>query len=477
MLLVASVHGARVVSACCQRALTHGVQPGDSLATARSRCNGQAVEADFDAAADARALANLACWCLRYGPRSVVERSPGPHALCVQVTGCEQVHGGWPQLLARVQSDMRRLRLHATAAVAGSTAAALVAAVHTPWQVMEDDALAWCADAPLSLLRMETQVVQALHEMGVRTIGQCAQLPAGGLADRFGAEPWRRMQLALGRVAERLPSTVQRGAVRAAIDFDGPTSQAEAVRQATMHCVHQLADKLLRKRLGTRHLRVRLARASAPPTVFEVRLARASRRGQHLWRLVQPHIERVHLGHDPSQGVEGVQVRSLLHVSLGLGQWRLIEGAAALEDGADPGWGEWLDQVRRRLGAASVRRPHAQADPDDARAWQARVAEGSVATPRAPDMPVDALAALRPCVRVAPAQPIEVECDARRRPVRVWLQRQWLVVQAHDGPERVSAAWWRGERGVQDRWRVLAGDTWWWLRRQGAAWWLEGAWT
>lgn len=408
----------------------------------------------------------------------MVEASPGEHAVCVQVTGCEQVHGGWPRLLARVHDDLARLQLHGTAAIACTTAAALVAAAHTPWQAqLQDDALAWMAEAPLALLRLEPEVIDTLDTVGVRTIGQFARLPAGGLGDRFGQGPWKRLQLGLGRVSERLPSAVHRGPLRAAIEFDGPTSQAEAVRLAVQQCVERLARGLLRRRLGTLHVRVTLDRAHAPATRIELRLARATRRAGHLWRLLQPHLERVHLGHDPAQGVQGVRVASVRHAALGLGQWKLIEGAAALDDGADPGWSEWLDQIRKRLGPAAIRVPHAQADPGDDRAWHARVAEDALVRAESPRIPVESFRALRPCVRVAPAQPIEVECDARRRPVRLHAAGAWRTVDAHDGPERVSAAWWRGERGVCDRWRVLAGGAWWWLRREGAAWWLEGAWT
>jgi protein ImuB len=333
------------------------------------------------------------------------------------------------------------------------------------------------SDAPLALLRLAPDVLDTLDTVGVRTIGQFAQLPASGLADRFGDAPFRRLQLALGRVPERLPSTVVRGPVRATIAFDGPTSQAEAVRMAAQQCVQRLAQGLLRRRLGTLHLRVSLDRAHAPATTIDLRLARATRRAEHLWRLMQPHLERVHLGHDPAQGVQGVRITSLRHATLGLGQWKLIEGAAALDDGADPCWGEWLDQMRRRLGPAAIRVPHAQADPSDERAWQAKVAEGTGVRAEAPAVPVESLRALRPTMRVAPAQAAEVQCDARRRPVQLRIGQAWLAVSAHDGPERVSAAWWRDEHGTCDHWRVLAGGAWWWLRREGAAWWLEGAWS
>ena len=427
---------------------------------------------------DARALRRFAAWCLRWGPRAAVEASPGEAAVCVQVTGCEQVHGGWSRLLTRVHDDLARLELRGTAAIARTTAAALVAAAHRPWQAqLQHDALEWMADAPLALLRLTPEVLDTLDTVGVRTIGQFARLPAGGLGDRFGDAPWKRLQLALGRVPERLSSVVHRGAVRAAIAFDGPTSQAEAVRMAAHQCVDRLAQGLLRRRLGTLHLRVSLDRAHAPATLIELRFARATRRAEHLWRLLQPHLERVHLGHDPAQGVQGVRLASLRHATLGLGQWKLIEGATALDDGADPCWGEWLDQMRRRLGAAAIRVPHAQADPNDERAWQAKVTEGAGVQAEPPAVPVEGLRPLRPAVRVAPAQSIEVQCDARRRPMRLRVFDGWLSVDAHDGPERISAAWWRGERGVCDRWRVLAGGGWWWLRREGAAWWLEGAWS
>lgn len=473
LLLVGRTRGSRLVMACCERAWAKGARPGQTLAMARDLCEGAAVEVAWDPAADARALAAFAAWCLRYGPAAAVERSPGPHAVCVDVSGCHAVHGGWPSLLRRVHADMARLRLQATAAVAGGAAASLVAAAQHPWQVMEGHG-DWLDQAPIQALRLQPEVPTALAEVGVRTVGQLRRLGAVAMADRFGEGPWHRLQLACGHAVERVTCTVPGGPLRCDLAFDGPTTQPQALQQAVQSCLRRLVHRLQRRCLGSVHLRVHLRRASAAPTRLEWRLARPSRGLRHLWRLMQPDLERVHLGHDPSQGIEAVQVTSLRHVSMDLGQAALLPTAVEAQG---PSWAEWIDRMRQRLGAAGLRVPHAQPDPDESRAWSTRPMTQVGAAAPAPSLPPECLLPLRPTVRVAPPRAIHVACDARRRPVQVRLPWGMQPVQAAEGPERVEAAWWRGEHGTHDRWRVLAQGTWWWLRREGAAWWLEGAWT
>lgn len=473
LLLIGRVQGARLVMACCPRAWSLGVRPGEGLAMSRDRCSGKAVEVPFDAAADDRALNAFAGWCLRYGPATAVERSPGPAAVCVNVRGCEGVHGGWRRLLQRVQRDMDRLGLHASGAVAGGAAASLVAAAHHSWQVIEDHG-EWLDQAPLDSLRLSPQVPVALAEVGVRTIGQMRRLGAQALADRFGEGPWHRLQLALGQATEGMVSVVPQGPLRCALAFDGPTARPEALQQGVQSCLQRLVHRLRRRCLGSLHVRVQLRRASAAPTRLEWRLARPSRGLRHLWRLMQPDLERVHLGHDPAEGIEAVQVTSLRHVSMAPGQAELLHGSV---ESQGPSWAEWIDRVRQRLGGASLRVPHAQADPEESRAWAMRPMADAGAAAQAPMLSIEFLLPLRPTVRVAPPRAVEVACDARRRPVQVRLRGALQPVQAAEGPDRVEAAWWRGEQGTHDRWRVLADGAWWWLRRDGAAWWLEGAWT
>ena len=439
----------------------------------RDRCSGQAIEVPFDAVADARALAAFAGWCLRYGPVAAVEPTPGPAAVCVDVSGCEGVHGGWTRLLQRVQRDMDRLGLHTCAAVAGGAAAALVAAAHHPWQVIHDHG-EWLEQAPIDSLRLPPQVPVALAQVGVRTIGQMRRLGAQALADRFGQGPWHRLQLALGQATEGMVRQVPGGPLRCELGFEGPTARPEAMQQGVQQCLQRLVHRLKRRCLGSLHVRVLLRRVSAAPTRLEWRLARPSRGLRHLWRLMQPDLERVHLGHDPAQGIEGVQVASLRHVSMGLGQAGLLHGSV---EAPGPSWAEWIDRMRQRLGAVALRVPHALADPDESRAWSTRPMADAGAMAAVPTLPGECLVPLRPTVRVAPPRAVQVACDARRRPVQVRLQGRMHAVQGVEGPERVGAAWWRGEQGTHDRWRVLADGAWWWLRREGATWWLEGAWT
>ncbi|MGI8421770.1 MAG: hypothetical protein ACR2MU_05870 [Gaiellaceae bacterium] len=94
------------------------------------------------------------------------------------------------------------------ACAAGRRFAALAAAsVARPGQalvVSDEGAHAFLAPLPLGLAALEPRRQQELRELGVRSLGELAQLPRGAVAERLGQEGTRAWNLARGGAARRV---------------------------------------------------------------------------------------------------------------------------------------------------------------------------------------------------------------------------------------------------------------------------------
>src|SRR5439155_12135363 len=136
------------------------------------------------------------------------------------VSGCEEMYGSLTLLIEQIDAALKRLRLHATLAIAPTVGAAFALAVSgkggvchgrvgraarltQPWHT--DDLIAQVL-SPLSpdVLRIDPATSEMLHHLGIGTIGQLMKLPRESLPARFGAKLLMRLDQALGRIGEPL---------------------------------------------------------------------------------------------------------------------------------------------------------------------------------------------------------------------------------------------------------------------------------
>jgi nucleotidyltransferase/DNA polymerase involved in DNA repair len=124
------------------------------------------------------------------------------------------------------------------------------------------------------------------------------------------------------------------------------------VERAVRAAVDGLCAMLARRGRGVRALEVRVARAGLAPVRGTVHLGAPTRDAAHLWSVLRPRVERVHLGcHEDGQGVECIALRA---VRLG----RMGEGTDdEREAGTQRALGELVDHLSARLGDGCVRRP------------------------------------------------------------------------------------------------------------------------
>jgi protein ImuB len=177
-----------------------GIRHGQSIATALALAP-DIVLRDRDVAAEARALAQLATWTLRFTPQASL--AP-PDALVAEIGGSLRLFGGLARLVARITRGIDAQGYAARLGFAPTPTAALMqarAGVATP--VLDPRALpAALAPLPLALLDVDPATIATLAAAGVTTFEQAASLPRDALARRCGGDLVAVLDRALARIAD-----------------------------------------------------------------------------------------------------------------------------------------------------------------------------------------------------------------------------------------------------------------------------------
>ena len=487
--------GGRALVAAANRAAERaGVHAGFTLADARAVAPDLAVF-DADPEEDARRLARLADWALRYTPWTAPDGADG---LVLDVTGCAHLFGGESGLLADMACRLADAGFESRTAIADTPAAAwgvarYAALAPTPplprfagegafpcpspaqrgregthaqhgegggsWRIIPPSQQKAALDPlPLAALRLPAETVEALAAVGLRRVGDLHGVPRATLAARFGPLPALRLDQALGRLDE--PVSPHRPVVPHAVRlaFAEPMSTPDAIAGALRRLLDELCRGLERAQQGARRLELTVHRVDRrlddTPQVIAIGTGRPVRDPAALMRLFAGKLEQV----EPGPGIEAMALAAPQVNPLGAVQTGL--------DGADDDTdlAELVDRLGNRLGPCSVLRlvPRASWLPERA------VAGGPpLQVPANQSLwPADRL---RPVRLLSPPEPIEAIAPVPDDPPRQFRWRGVLHrVRRADGPERLCAEWWRRDGDPRDYYRVEdEGGRRFWLFRQG----------
>ena len=341
--------------------------------------------------------------------------------------------------------------------------------------VPEDAHAGAVSPLPVSALRLEPDVVETLDGINVETVGDLLAIPRLELASRFGPAVLRRLDQMTGETGETLVPLRPRERPHVARTFDGPVKQTEAIDATVRTLLDELIAILERRERGVCRLDVTFDRVDAPPERATIRCSRPTRRPAHLWALLAPKLERMHLGY----GVETVHLDAVAHAALRheqqAGAWGR-HGEAIVEDDARrtawlPALGELVDAFASRWGEARTYRlaPVGSHQPERAarlvplapHATPDELAFGGgfdgLGRPPTPDT---ALARHpRPSRLLARPEPIEVMALSPDGPPS-WMRWDDVAgpVRACDGPERIAGTWWDGSVIPPDADPVVTSD-------------------
>ncbi len=490
---VITSRGRRVLMAVNAPAQAAGLAPGQGLADARALCPRLAAAA-HDQAGNARSLAAVADWCLRYTPWTAPDPLPatgigGDAGVWLDISGCAHLFAGGADahgeatLIADLTGRLGRAGFSARAAAADSPGGAWAMARFGPRStavVPPGGYHTALAALPVAALRLPPATVEALNRLGLRRIGDLHALPRAALEARFGdtdsGHVLKRLDQALGVRAEPVsPGNPRFGRPlppwRARLALAEPIDRVEDVEAAVGHLLAELCPRLEREGRGARRLELMLFRTDATLERAEIGTSRPSRDPAHLVRLFAEALAELAIGPDAGEGIELIVLEAVVTEPLAPAQLVLDRRG----DLSTAGIGPLIDRLTVRLGAANVTRlaSHESHLPERAvthRPALARAADDTGCGDR--DRPVRLLR--RP-------EPVRVHITGHDLPDRFdWRRARYDVVRA-EGPERIAPEWWRanglGDAGgpPRDYFRIeeRAGGRF-WLFRSGDDWFLHG---
>lgn len=356
-------------------------------------------------------LGRMATWCQRFTPRVHVEEAApdvadGAPLVLLDASGCQRANGGAPRLAARLSRGLARRGIVHALGVGASGGEAVVRATGAAFALPAPDAVSgalpgaasWAlggargapgapphaglasVDAlPVQALRLPGALCAALREVNLLRIGEVRAVARSSLVDRYGPAVPERLDMAAGLRAWPFRAVPPPERVVGEFAFASPCAQREAVDRACRHAVDSLCAELAARGRGVRVLSVRIERARLAPVAGTLHLGAPAGDAVHLWSLLAPRLERVHLGHhEQGEGIERIALEAVRLGRLPSGTPLLAGavGAAAAEANAgrradgiacDGGGdrrahtiravGELVDQLRARLGEQGARRP------------------------------------------------------------------------------------------------------------------------
>lgn len=446
------------------------------LADARALCP-QIRTAAAEPAGDFAFLEKLALWAQRWGPWSALDP---PDGLLVDVTGVAHLLGGEVRLLGDVTAAFAKRRLAVRPAIAPTAGAAWALAHFGPPHAIlnpHEDAHRRLGDLPVAALRLDHDVLTVLHRLGLKRLGDLANITAGAvnrteaaardaLHRRFrarkspSANPLIRLDQLLGRVPEPLLPVVPQHIPLVQRRLMEPLRHRPLLDQVLADLAKDMERVLEGRGEGARRLELGLWRIDGEVIVRRLELAAATREAAHITRLFSGKLENI----DAGFGIETVRLCA---------SWaEPLECAQADVEHAVERHGTslaaFIDRLSVRLGPDAVRRPVPCAShlPERAQVWQAPL-HPEPASQGAFESHVRPLKIFDYSENIAVLYASPDGYPQRFR----WRGNVHEIVRV-EGPERIAPEWWRARSGtrLRDYYRIEdAEGRRYWIYRQGLA--------
>jgi protein ImuB len=427
-----------------------GLSPGLALAQARAmRPNIEALEEDAEA--DTALLESIADWCLRYTPLVACDASDG---LLLDISGCAHLYGGEDTLVADLSGRLEAAGFAYRVAIAGTIGAAWAAAHYgEPGRHACGDERKLLAPLPLAALRLDGGTVAALARVGLKRIGDIADLPRAPLTARFGAELLRQLDRALGIEHEPLTPRLPVAPYVAEQRFAEPIAREEDVLRSVARLAGRLQVALERRGDGARRIELTLFRTDGALRHIAAGTSRPLRDPDDIRALFVERLAALADTLDPGFGFDMARLAVLTAEPYPPEQI----GIGSAEDAAERD--RLVDRLSARLGVRRVRQLIAQDShiPEIAGSCvpaQMTVTDAGWEAFRRHRAEADL--APRPLRLLVRPEPIEAVAEVPDGPpLRFRWRRALHEVIAAEGPERIEGAWWSEHGGpARDYFRV-----------------------
>jgi protein ImuB len=456
-LVVSEGSGQRPVVACANAAAREaGVREGQAVAAAKALAGELKVIAR-DPAAERDALGRIAAWAGQFTPMVSLEAQ----GIALEVESSLRLFEGHARLTAVIRRGIRDLGFQATLGVAPTVLAArLFARAEAHGRPIRSclstaELRDRVSDLPLFLLDWPQKTLAHLADLGVLRLRDVLELPAEGVARRFGPDLVVFLERLMGRIADPRQPYVPPERFRSRLELPAEAEGVEALLFPLRRLLAELEGFMRGRGSGVQHLDLVLEHGRRTRTRMALDFASPEREAGFILALAREKLGRLAL---PAATLAlTLRAEALLPYSPRASTW--LPGAAEQAIDHD----RLLQRLSARLGKERVfgialaddHRP----EKDWALACHPREGEGPF---HGNDAPRPAWLLTRPHRLIA----------------RDGSPSYQGALELRAGPERIEAGWWDGEEVRRDYYVATnpRGETFWIFRehRDPSAWYLHG---
>lgn len=411
-------------------------------------------------------LKQLVEWCDHYSPLAAVDGSDG---IILDITGCTHLFGGEDKLFLDLRGRLLRMGIKSKGAIADAWSIAWALARYSKASIVhEERADSVLARLPVEALRLPDEIIFKLRRLGLSTIADVRKIPHHSLTARFGpALPWRLDQIS-GKAEEPLTPWRPPAPHRASRILAEPISTTTAVEYVLRNLLQEICRRLEKSQLGSRHMELACHRVDGTVDRCPLRTSKPTRSIPHLMRLFEDRLGKLKAGFGFEAFVLSVLDTEALHAT----QLCLWQADPVQEESS---FDALVDRLGMKLGFQEVNRIQVLESllPE----YAVKLCPAIEPPPASAEWPAYRV---RPIRLIDPPRSIEVSIlIPGGAPVQVLIGQQRRRILRSEGPERLTAEWWREQNSrwdTRDYYRIEdeKGFRFWIFRDQSQHWFLHG---
>lgn len=439
-VFAAPVHGRMVICAANAIAEQQGVTRGMVLADAKAFLPSLEVINERSSLSE-KLLKVIGYWCIRFTPIVALDE---PDGLILDISGCTHLWGGERAYLKQIVTRLKERGYDTRMAIADT--------IGTAWAIARFGRVTPIIDShnqldalwslPPIALRLESDTLERLQGLGLKTIGSFATLPRTVLRRRFGDAFLLRLGQALGQEDEFIVPLKPIIPYEERLPCLEPISTGKGIEMAVQKLLEGLCKRLSGEGKGLREAILKCHRIDGEMEEISVGTSRATVNELHLFKLFALKIPQI----EPALGIELFILEASKVEDADSIQETMWSNRTGLED---PAVAELLDRLKSRDSSCVISRYL-----PDQHYWPERsVMEASTLNELpAIDWPIDRP---RPTRLLATPEPITVTAPIPDYPPMLFYYKgETYKIKKADGPERIEREWWMDKGEHRDYYYV-----------------------
>ena len=480
---------------CSPAAHQRGVRPDMPIAEAETlviHSGAQLIAEKHDAAADREALEELAADCEQFSPLVGLEDTAEPTCLLLDIAGVARLLGGEDRLLTKITQKMHsrgyRVQLGVGENVGQAWASAKYEARRMKDEEFQGSSFVLRPSSfellPPAALRLNSETLDLLDELGITSVAQLQALPRAALASRFGDLLVKRLNQFEGKTKEVIIAHRAAEPFSANWSLEHPSGKCEVIGQVLEVLVDRLCAQLDEQDRGAVQVECEIKlvdrqdQQTASTETLTIGLYQPTAATTHLVQLLQLQLE----GRRWSGLISNVRLAAVTTAPLEVTQSELFPDQQRERTRK---LALLVDRLSSRLGRQHVLsvQPQSDALPERVVEYVPTVDRHSTAIRGRKKAPrrsrhSSPTGLTRPLKLYAPPIAIQALAIAPDGPPKRFQFHRWRhTIVRQWGPERIETSWWRGRTIRRDYWRVETetGQRFWLFRRlDNGEWFLHG---